>query len=153
MSTKRIKLNLLFKLSYQNSNFALTLVYLKPALNNPAQPSTLLACIFLESLFVYFVCIAEVRTLPDEFSTMKICVFRCYERSQWTTLTLRKSRHRALKNLNVNISVKVLAGTVNGFQNMYVQDKRRIRELGSRLLSSVHTSALWCEHQNCLNFG
>ena len=30
------KLNLLFKLSYLNSNFALTLGYLNPALNNPA---------------------------------------------------------------------------------------------------------------------
>ena len=35
--TKRIKLNLLYKLSYLNSNFALTLGYLNPALNNPAQ--------------------------------------------------------------------------------------------------------------------
>ena len=35
--TKRIKLNLLFKLSYLNWNFALTLGYLNPALNNPAQ--------------------------------------------------------------------------------------------------------------------
>ena len=34
--TKRIKLNLLFKLSYLNSYFALTLGYLNPALNNPA---------------------------------------------------------------------------------------------------------------------
>ena len=33
---KRIKLNLLFKLPYLNSNFALTLGYLNPALNNPA---------------------------------------------------------------------------------------------------------------------
>ena len=33
---RRIKLNLLFKLSYLNSNLALTLGYLKPALNNPA---------------------------------------------------------------------------------------------------------------------
>ena len=37
--TKRIKLNLLYKLSYLNSNFALTLGYLNPALNNPAQMS------------------------------------------------------------------------------------------------------------------
>ena len=35
--TERIKLNLLFKLSNLNSNFALTLGYLNPALNNPAQ--------------------------------------------------------------------------------------------------------------------
>ena len=35
--TKRTKLNLLYKLSYLNSNFALTLGYLNPALNNPAQ--------------------------------------------------------------------------------------------------------------------
>ena len=35
--TKRIKLNLLYKPSYLNSNFALTLGYLNPALNNPAQ--------------------------------------------------------------------------------------------------------------------
>ena len=34
--TKRTKLNLLYKLSYLNSNFALTLGYLNPALNNPA---------------------------------------------------------------------------------------------------------------------
>ena len=32
-----IKPNLLFKLSYVNSNFELTLGYLNPALNNPAQ--------------------------------------------------------------------------------------------------------------------
>ena len=38
--TKRIKLNLLYKLSYLNSNFALTLGYLNPALDNPAQHST-----------------------------------------------------------------------------------------------------------------
>ena len=37
--TKKTKLNLLFKLSYLNSNFALTLGYLNPALNNPAQGS------------------------------------------------------------------------------------------------------------------
>ena len=35
--TKRIKLTLLYKLSYLNSNFALTLGCLNPALNNPAQ--------------------------------------------------------------------------------------------------------------------
>ena len=35
MLTKRIKLNLIFKLSYLNSNFALTMAYLNPALNNP----------------------------------------------------------------------------------------------------------------------
>ena len=35
--TKRIKLNLLFKLSYLNSNFELTPGYLNPALNNSAQ--------------------------------------------------------------------------------------------------------------------
>ena len=34
MLTKRIKLNLFFKLSYLNSNFELTLGYLNPALNN-----------------------------------------------------------------------------------------------------------------------
>ena len=33
----RIKLNLLFTLLYLTSNFALTLDYLSPALNNPAQ--------------------------------------------------------------------------------------------------------------------
>ena len=33
---KRIKLNVLFKLSYLNSNFTLTLGYLNPALNKPA---------------------------------------------------------------------------------------------------------------------
>ena len=32
----RVKLNLCFKLSYVNLNFALTLGYLNPALNNPA---------------------------------------------------------------------------------------------------------------------
>ena len=36
LMTERIKLNLLFKLSNLNSNFALTLGYLNPALNNPA---------------------------------------------------------------------------------------------------------------------
>ena len=35
--TKRIKLNMLFKLSYLNSNFELTLGYLNPALNNSAR--------------------------------------------------------------------------------------------------------------------
>ena len=35
--TERIKLNLLFKLSNLNSNFALTQVILTPALNNPVQ--------------------------------------------------------------------------------------------------------------------
>ena len=35
MLTERIKLNLHFKLSYLNANFALTLGYLNPALNNP----------------------------------------------------------------------------------------------------------------------
>ena len=34
--TKRTKLNLLYNLSYLNSNFALILGYLNPALNNPA---------------------------------------------------------------------------------------------------------------------
>ena len=34
---KRIELNLLFKLSYLNSNFALALGYLNPASNNLAQ--------------------------------------------------------------------------------------------------------------------
>ena len=34
--TKRIKLNLLFELSYLNSNFELTLGYLNLALNNSA---------------------------------------------------------------------------------------------------------------------
>ena len=33
----RVKLNLRFKLSYVNLNFALTLCYLNPALNNLAQ--------------------------------------------------------------------------------------------------------------------
>ena len=32
-----MKLNLLFKLSFLNFNFALTLGYLNPALNNPVQ--------------------------------------------------------------------------------------------------------------------
>ena len=35
--TKRIKLNFLFKLSYLDWNFALTLGYVDPALHNPAQ--------------------------------------------------------------------------------------------------------------------
>ena len=34
---KRSKLNFLFKFSYLNSNFVLSLGYLKPALNKPAQ--------------------------------------------------------------------------------------------------------------------
>ena len=37
MLTKGIEVNSLFKLSYLNSNFALTLGYLNPALNDPAQ--------------------------------------------------------------------------------------------------------------------
>ena len=37
LSTKRIKTELLFKLSNLNSNLALTLGYLNPALNNSAQ--------------------------------------------------------------------------------------------------------------------
>ena len=37
MLTKRIKLNLIFKLSNLHSNFALTPGYLNPALNNPDQ--------------------------------------------------------------------------------------------------------------------
>ena len=36
MQKNYCKLNFLFKLSYLNSNFALTLGYLNPALNNPA---------------------------------------------------------------------------------------------------------------------
>ena len=39
LQAKRIKLNLIFKLSYLSSNFALTLGYLDPASNNPAQNS------------------------------------------------------------------------------------------------------------------
>ena len=37
IQAKRIKLSLIFKLSYLNLYFALTLGYLNPALNNPAQ--------------------------------------------------------------------------------------------------------------------
>ena len=40
LKAKRIKLNLLFKLSYLSSNFALTLGYLNPASNNSAQSSS-----------------------------------------------------------------------------------------------------------------
>ena len=36
LMTERIKVNLLFKPSNLNSNFALTLGYFNPALNNPA---------------------------------------------------------------------------------------------------------------------
>lgn len=36
LSIKRIKLILLFELSYMNSNFAVTLGYLNPAFNNQA---------------------------------------------------------------------------------------------------------------------
>ena len=39
LSTERIKTEMLFKLSNQNSNLALTLGYLNPALNNSAQDS------------------------------------------------------------------------------------------------------------------
>ena len=46
MLAKRIKLNLLFKLSYLNLNFALTLGYLNPALNNPALVDIILAVFF-----------------------------------------------------------------------------------------------------------
>ena len=41
--TKRIKLKLLSKLSFLNLNFALSLGYLNPALNNSAQSLWLLA--------------------------------------------------------------------------------------------------------------
>ena len=41
---KRIKLNLLFKLSYLSSNFALNLGYLNPASNNPAQVFIIKSC-------------------------------------------------------------------------------------------------------------
>ena len=41
---KRIKLHLLFKLSYLSSNFALTLGYINPASNNPAQNCNSLLC-------------------------------------------------------------------------------------------------------------
>ena len=37
LQTRSIKLNLLFKLLYLNSNLALTLGYFNPALNNPAR--------------------------------------------------------------------------------------------------------------------
>ena len=47
--TERIKLDLLFKPSNLNANFALTLGYLNPALNNPAQSSRLVH----ETLQVY----------------------------------------------------------------------------------------------------
>ena len=42
--TKRIKLTLLYKLSQLNSNFALTLGYLNPTLNNPALGDIMLLC-------------------------------------------------------------------------------------------------------------
>ena len=44
---KRIQLNLLSKLLYLISNFALTLGYLNPTLNNPAQS---IACILITTL-------------------------------------------------------------------------------------------------------
>ena len=44
--TKFIKLNLIFKLSYLNSNFLLTLGYLNPALNIPAQITLKLSCFY-----------------------------------------------------------------------------------------------------------
>ena len=55
--TKRIKLNLLFKLSYLNRNFALTLGYnyLNPALNNPAQMVLLLMMIMTMIIVVVVV--------------------------------------------------------------------------------------------------
>ena len=52
LMTKRIKLNSLFKLSYLNSNFALTLGYHNPALNNPALESY--KCIFVRFLLFQF---------------------------------------------------------------------------------------------------
>ena len=55
--TKRTKLNLLYKLSYLNSNFALTLGYLNPALNNPALvhkwgPGTTISALFHRRTFL-----------------------------------------------------------------------------------------------------
>ena len=51
---KRIKLNLLFKLSYLNSNFALTLgcLYLNPTLNNPDKKSYIIKLVVYEALVV-----------------------------------------------------------------------------------------------------
>ena len=58
-----MKLNLLFKLSNLNSNFALTLGYLNPALNNPAQKlrlwSRIMTCVSITChKFVYNVMIS-----------------------------------------------------------------------------------------------
>ena len=44
---KRIKLNLLFKLSYLISNFALTLGYVNPALNNTRSLSNVQSVYFV----------------------------------------------------------------------------------------------------------
>ena len=46
---KRISLNLLFKLSFLNSNHPQTLGYLNPALNNPTRPSAALLQSFVFS--------------------------------------------------------------------------------------------------------
>ena len=50
LKTKRIKLNLLFMLLHLNSNFALTLDYLNPALNNSALYSLWAQTYFRSSL-------------------------------------------------------------------------------------------------------
>ena len=50
----RVKLNLRFKLSYVNLNFALTLGYLNPALNNPAQNVS--PCNFYVSIIYFMTC-------------------------------------------------------------------------------------------------
>ena len=50
---KRIKLNLIFKLSYLSSNFALTLGYLNPASNNPAQVPKVTNITFLLTISIH----------------------------------------------------------------------------------------------------
>ena len=65
--TKRTKLNLLYKLSYLNSNFALTLGYLNPALNNPAQARTVMLRPLTNYMFVVL------------FYLVKVLVFLCFD--------------------------------------------------------------------------
>ena len=61
MLTKRIKLNFLFNPSYLNSNFTLTLGYLNPALNNPAQ----LYSVSSAFLLLFFCGGLETTALPE----------------------------------------------------------------------------------------
>ena len=79
--TVRIKLNLLFNLSYQTSNFTLTLGYLNPVLNNPAQLFILSFHVLIgyfyasRSLVALFkICLNFVTHLLYSFARNNLCV-------------------------------------------------------------------------------